>query len=185
MSATDRADWDARYAELGMAPADGGFDEPPPAFSHAVHLFPTAGRALEVACGRGRGVVWLARRGLEVWAVDVSPVAIDLSRRLVVAAGVADRCHLAVHDLDDGLPATPPVDLLLCYLFRDSELDGAMEERLAPGGMLAIATLSEVGAEPGRFRVRSGELLDAFSGLDVLDHGEADGMAWLLGRRIE
>jgi SAM-dependent methyltransferase len=181
VSQADRERWDIRHSELG--PIDGeGPPPPPPAFAHVEHLFPTRGRALEIACGRGRGVVWLAHRGLEVWAVDVSPVAIDLARGLARRLGVAERCHLEVRDLDQGLPDGPPVDLLLCYLFRDERLDRPMMERLAPGGLLAVAVLSEVGVGPGRFRVSPGELQRAFGGLAVLEEGEADGLAWILAR---
>lgn len=156
---------------------------PPPVFARFAHLFPTAGRALDLACGRGRGTVWLAGRGMEVHAVDVSPVAIDLARRLAALSGVADRCRFEVADLDGGLPEGPPVDLILCTLFRDRRLDDAMIRRLAPGGLLAVAARSEVGAGPGRFRARAGELRDAFGALEVLVHGEGDGLAWILARR--
>ncbi|MBX5488655.1 MAG: methyltransferase, partial [Mycolicibacterium hassiacum] len=56
-------------------------------------------------------------------------------------------------------------------------------ERLAPGGLLAIAVLSVVGAAPGRFRAAPGELTTAFGELQVIASGEGDGLAWLLGRR--
>ena len=51
-----------------------------------------------------------------------------------------------------------------------------MIDRLARGGLLAVAVLSEVGPGPGPFRVRPGELLDAFGKLGVFVQGEADGM---------
>lgn len=181
MSEADRRRWDERYTALGRAPV--GDLPPPPAFAHVEHHFPTQGRALEIACGRGRGVVWLARRGMEVWGVDISPVAIDLAARLADAYGVGDRCHLAVHDLDSGLPDGPAMDLILCYLFRDQRLDEAIMDRLAPGGLLAVASLSEVGSGPGNHRARPGELPDAFDRLELLEHGEQEGLAWILGRR--
>lgn len=184
MSEDDRRHWDERFAELGMAPVDlDDSNPPPPVFARVDDLLPRQGRALEIACGRGQGVVWLARRGMEVWAVDVSPVAIGLARRLAVAYGVAHRCHLAMHDLDSGLPEGPPMDLILCYLFRDERLDTALMERLAPGGVLAVATLSQVGAGPGRFRARPGELGDAFGRLEIMDEGEGEGTAWIVARR--
>lgn len=184
MSRADQRHWDERYAELGMAPVDeDGSNPPPPVFAHVEHLFPTRGLALEIACGRGQGVAWLARRGMEVWGVDVSPVGVDLARRLVEGYGVADRCHLAVHDLDRGLPDGPRADLLLCYFFRDERLDEALIDRLAPGGILAVVVLSEVGAGPGAFRAGPGELRDAFARLEILEEGEREGTAWLLGRR--
>lgn len=115
---------------------------------------------------------------------DISPVAIDLATDHAAAMGVADRCTFHVVDLDRGLPDGPAVDLVLCYLFRDRRLDAAIVDRLAPGGLLAIAALSEVGAEPGSHRVPAGELRRAFGRrLEVVADGEGEGRAWLLGRR--
>jgi SAM-dependent methyltransferase len=182
VSEEDGRHWDVRFAEAGMAPL--GEHGPPPAFAPFEDQFPTEGHALEIACGRGRGAVWLAHRGMQVHGIDVSPVAIDLARRLAERSGVASRCRFEVLDLDTGLPDGPPADLILCHLFRDLRLDQEMIERLAPGGLLAVAVLSEVGAGPGRFRARPGELLEAFGELDVLVHDEADGKAWLLARRL-
>lgn len=181
VSEADRSEWDRRYAEDGMAPGD--TPGPPPVFAAHESLFPTSGHALELACGRGRGALWLAGRGMDYFGVDVSPVALDLARKLVERHGLAVRCRFEVHDLDEGLPPGPPVDLLFCYLFRDSSLDMAMVERLKPGGILATAVLSEVGARPGRFRAKPGELREAFTGLEILAHGEGDGIAWLIGWR--
>lgn len=181
MSEDDRRQWDSRFAEGGLAPVED--HGPPPAFISVEHLFPTKGVALEIACGRGRAAVWLARRGMEVVAGDVSPVAIGLARELALRAGVADRCRFEVHDLDDGLPDGPQVDLLLCHLFRDPRLDRPMVGRLAPGGRLAVASLSEVGAGPGRFRAGPGELREAFGDLETVADGEAAGVAFLLAQR--
>ncbi len=85
MSEKDRRHWDARYTELGMAPI--GHAIPPPVFAPFEDLFPTKGLALELACGRGRCALWLASRGMEVYGVDASSVAIDLARELVSAVG--------------------------------------------------------------------------------------------------
>jgi SAM-dependent methyltransferase len=120
---------------------------------------------------------------MDVWGVDVSPVAVDLARQLARGSGVEDRCRFDVVDLDGGLPPGPPVDLVLCHRFRDRRLDQAIIERLAPGGMLALAVLSEVDVGPGPFRARRGELCEAFGELDMLVGGEAEGVAWLLARR--
>jgi len=42
--------------------------------------------------------------------------------------------------------------------------------------------LSEVGADPGRFRVGPGELREAFGSLDLLVDGEEEGVAWIVAR---
>ncbi len=127
--------------------------------------------------------MWLARRGMRVWGCDVSSVAVAQARELAVLSGVADRCQFDIVDLDGGLPAGPPVDVLICNRFRDRRLHRPMVERLAGGGLLAISALSEVGSNPGPFRARAGELQLAFDGLDVIAAAESRGVAWLLARR--
>ncbi|HZC53122.1 MAG TPA: class I SAM-dependent methyltransferase [Mycobacterium sp.] len=180
MTREDRRRWDQRYASQG--PAGAGAVEPPAVFAGYAEAFPTAGRALDVACGQGLGAVWLARRGLDVWGLDVSAVAIAQARDLAERSGVADRCRFDAVDLDEGLPDGPPVQVVLCHKFRDRRLDRAILGRLAPGGLLAIAVLSEVGAEPGQFRATAGELPAAFPRLNLLAVGEGEGCAWLLAR---
>jgi SAM-dependent methyltransferase len=119
---------------------------------------------------------------LDVFGLDISPVAIAQARDLAKHSGVGGRCRFDVVDLDDGLPAGPPVDVILCHKFRDRRLDQAIIGRLAPGGLLAIAVLSEVGAAPGPFRTAHGELPAAFADLNVIAAGEGEGYAWLLAR---
>lgn len=152
-------------------------------FAGYQQLLPRAGRALDIACGQGLAAVWLARRGLSVHGLDVSEVAIDQARRLAERAGVAQRCRFDVVDLDDGIPAGPPVELVHVHKFRDRRLDQPIIERLAPGGLLAIVVLSQVGATSGPFRAVPGELPAAFAVLQALAAGEDDGQAWLLARR--
>ena len=180
MADEDARRWDERWAEEGMAPIA---EDAPDWLANHEQTFPLDGTALEIACGRGRAAVWLARRGLQVHAVDVSSVAIELAERLAAAHNVAESCRFEVHDLDEGLPDGPPVDVVLCNLFRSRDLDVAVVARLKPGGLLAIAVLSEVGGEPGRFRAKQGELIGAFSELEVLADAEEHGRAWLLARK--
>ena len=115
--------------------------------------------------------------------VDVSPIAIDMARELSDAAGLTARCTFEVWDLDDGLPPGRPVDLLFCYLFRDTRLYTAMVERVSDGGLLAVATLSVVGGGGGEHRALPDELERAFGHLDVLDRGESEGSTWILARK--
>ena len=178
MAETDRTRWDERYAD--RAPATVG---PPAAFSRHQDFFPSSGHALDLACGQGGASVWLALRGLDVLGVDVSSLAIARARELAADNAVGGRCRFEVADLDDGLPPGPPADVIVCHKFRDRRLDAAIVERLAPGGLLAVSALSEVGARPGPFRVTAGELVRAFADREHLAEGEGDGEAWLLARK--
>jgi SAM-dependent methyltransferase len=181
VSTGDRQRWDARHAAAGPPqPA------PPAVLAGAAELtacFPATGRALDVACGRGGVAVWLARRGLAVDAVDISPAGLTAGARLAAAHGVGDRIRWIAHDLDRGLPAVClAYDVVVCQLFRDPAHYRDLAAALAPGGLLAVTVLSEVGAEPGPFRAPAGELRAAFSGLEVLLDHEGDGAAMLLAR---
>ena len=181
MSDEDRVHWDRLYADRNVGSTDDV--ALPKAFQPYTEKFPDAGRALDLACGSGGAAVWLAQRGLEVRGYDVSAVAITQARELAERCGVASHCRFEQVDLDDGLPAGHRVNVVICNRFRDRRLDRPIVARLIDGGLLAISALSEVGAAPGRFRAKAGELRLAFDGLHVIAEREADGEAWLLARR--
>jgi SAM-dependent methyltransferase len=180
MTEEDRLHWDEKFSGERCAPNLG--PGPPTVFAAYEHLFPKRGQAIDLACGRGMAAIWLAERGLTVYGLDVSPVAVRFARELAQRNGVGDRCRFDVADLDVGLPGGPPVDVILCHLFRDARLYEAVIERLAPGGLLAMAVLSEVDRGPGPFRAAPGELRVAFSALTTIAEGEGGGQAWLLAK---
>lgn len=181
VSEQDRVRWDRRYAASPAATV--GEVALPGVFARFADVFPTGGQGLDLACGRGGTAVWLARRGIDVYGLDVSPVAIAQARALADRCGVSAHCRFEVADLDAGLPSGPRVDVLICNKFRDARLDGPIVDRLAAGGLLAISALCDVGASPGRFRLPAGELRQTFDDLVVIAGAEADGVAWLLARR--
>lgn len=181
MSEQDRVRWDERY-RARVSPSVSAAEIPAVIAPYEAE-FPTRGGALDLACGSGVASVWLARRGLDVWGLDISATAIEQARELAARAGVGERCRFDVVDLDDGLPAGPPVDVVVCHRFRDPRLDRSIIDRLAPGGLLAISALSVVGAAPGRFRVQPGELTTAYAQLAIIAAGEGDGEAWLVARK--
>lgn len=188
MSRADRAYWDQRWLEVGPAPVMIPSPDPPH-FADLLNWFPTSGRALDVACGRGRGTAWLAQRGLSVTAVDVSPVAIDMARRYVSAIGVGDSCAFAVADLDLGIPlGGRRFDLAFSYLYWEPHLTQQLVELTTAGGLVAVCHVSEADVGPGEWRIPAGDLHQAFKdaeNFEVLDAREEDGVARLLGRRIE
>jgi len=179
VSAEDRERWDNKYAQ-STGPGVPGL---PKHFEPFAKRFGRARSALDIACGTGRASVWLAQQGVRVVGYDISPTAVAQASALAVKHDVAHLCRFAVADFDDGLPEGPRVDLVFCNMFRSTRLDGPAMDRLNRRGLLALAALSEVGGAPGRFRVKPGELVDAFSPLRLIDHGEGDGVAWIVGRR--
>ncbi len=127
--------------------------------------------------------VWLAGRGLDVVAVDVSPAALAAGAELVTREQPPGRVRWVEADLDAGFPVEEGrYDVVVCQRFRDPALYPAMAAALAPGGLLAVTVLSEVGDAGGAFRAAPGELTAAFADLEVLAHGEGGGEAHLVAR---
>lgn len=179
MAEADRARWDGRHALLSD-----DVPRPPDGLWGGEELLPPSGRALDVACGRGATSVWLAGRGLDVDAVDVSPVGLAAGAATAERAGTGGRLHWWPRDLDAGLPegCAGPYDVVVCQRFRSPALYPQLVRRLGPGGLLVVTVLSEVGEAPGAWRAPAGELRAAFGHLDVLVDREADGEATLVAR---
>jgi SAM-dependent methyltransferase len=184
MSDADRERWDTRYApkELVM-----GF-APKPLVVEMEHVLPRTGRALEIACGEGQLAAWLARRGLEVTAVDISPVALGKAQDLARAAGHADRVRVVQADLDDGLPRLDAgFDLVTCVDFYAPAVMSEARALLAPGGMMLVQVLLQAPGGDSAHRASPGETLGFAAGLQVhfYREGRISGraLAQLLARR--
>lgn len=102
-------------------------------------------RALDLGCGPGRNALYLAERGFEVDAVDLSPQAIGWARERARETGAEVRflCQDAFGSA--GSPLTGPYDLVYdsgCFHHlpphrRISHL-ALLDRVLAPGGHLAL-----------------------------------------------
>lgn len=143
------------------------------------HLLPASGRALDVACGRGRNALWLARERFAVTAIDRNPEAVaDLNDRaraeqLSVTGVVMD---LEMGDVDLGRNA---YDVIVVVHYLHRALFPALLAALAPGGVLVYETFTTAQALRGRptnpaFLLEPGELRGRVDGLDILDGREGD-----------
>jgi ubiquinone/menaquinone biosynthesis C-methylase UbiE len=65
----------------------------------AADHFPQSGRLLELGCGAGDRTLWAARRGYEVYGLDISPFAIGWAREKLESAGLS--AHLEIGDVCD------------------------------------------------------------------------------------
>jgi SAM-dependent methyltransferase len=89
-------DWGDNYRSDNL-PWD--TDEPAPDLVATVGRLGLSGSAVELGCGTGANVVWLARNGFAVDAIDIAPTAIERARARVAAAGV--RADLRAGDVFD------------------------------------------------------------------------------------
>lgn len=92
--------WDARYRETDRAwsgRANAALER------EAATLAP--GRALDLGSGEGGDTLWLAQRGWQVTAVDISPTALDRGLTAAHSAGVAERIDWIEADLGSWHPS--------------------------------------------------------------------------------
>ncbi|MGH3678410.1 MAG: SAM-dependent methyltransferase [Mycobacterium sp.] len=101
------------------------------------------GRALDLGCGEGGDAVWLAERGWDVVAVDISETALGRAAGEASSRGVADRIEFVQHELSDTFPEGT-FDLVSAqFLHSTVRLDrprilAHAAEAVRPGGLLLI-----------------------------------------------
>lgn len=171
MSDEERLAWNSRYAEGSYVARL----QPSPFLVEWLPKIPT-GRALDVACGPGRHALHLAEQGFTVDAVDISEVAIEAGRSEAARRGI-DTISWSVADLDRGDLPGDGYDLITVLRFRDEALWPRLREALAPNGWVIIdhhlrTDLDVGGPTSDDFRLRPGELLDAFTGARILHYSE-------------
>ena len=130
--------WDARYAESERIWSG---NPNPRLVEHVTGLPP--GDALDVGAGEGADAVWLATRGWQVTALDVSRVAVDRVSAHAAEAGVSDRVSTLHHDLMSGAPLPGSYDLVSAQywhppLDRFGEIYRALAAAVRPGGVLLV-----------------------------------------------
>ena len=106
------------------------------------------GRALDVGCGEGADVVWLAQQGWMAAGVDVSQVALDRAAQHAAEHGVADRTTWTRVDVIAGNPLPGGMDLVLAaYLHPPLNLFAQTYDALA-GAVRTGGTLLVVAHHP-------------------------------------
>ncbi|MGI8394487.1 class I SAM-dependent methyltransferase [Leucobacter sp. W1038] len=131
--------WEARYGSAEKM-WSGRVNQ---VLAHTVSEF-DPGRALDLGCGEGGDVVWLAKRGWHATGIDISETAIQRARAAAHAAGltvaqanfrVADLAALAAEEQFDLVTASflhSPVELPREHILRRAAA------HVAPGGHLLI-----------------------------------------------
>ena len=156
-------------------------------------LLPRGGKALDVACGRGRHALLLASAGFDVHAIDANQEAIDRVKeiatrlRLKVSADVVD----LETDPPPGL-GTREYDVVLGFNYLHRPLMPALRDAVKPGGRIFYETFTTRQAERGHprnpaFLLRVGELAELMAPFTVLRSraGDFDGrfMASIIAER--
>jgi len=166
-----REKWDARYASEDYVYGE----EPLALLVDFAHLLPAAGHALDVACGEGRNAVFLAGRGLETLALDISAVGLRKTQQLAARRGVSMRVSLT--DLERHPLPAGPFDAIVCAHYHQRTLCEPITAALAPGGLLVMElhTVQNLAHHPRPsrpFLVEHNELLTWFPALRLVHYQE-------------
>jgi SAM-dependent methyltransferase len=171
----DAAFWDARYSS---AHALWSGNPNRQLVTEAAGLAP--GTALDAGAGEGADAIWLAERGWQVTAVDVSGVALGRAADHAAKAGdeVAARIRWQREDLREWIPPERAYDLVTSqYLHLPGTLRSTLLARLAAavrdGGTLLIVGHHPVDLETTLQRPNHPELM--FTGDDLVREIGGDG----------
>jgi SAM-dependent methyltransferase len=127
-----------------------------------VHLLPPGGRVLDLACGSGRHLRWLAAGGFAVTGVDRDEAALAPLRPLA---------EIVLADLESGPWPLPDrrFDGIVVTNYLHRPLLATLVDSLAPGGVLVYETFALGNERFGKpsnpdFLLAPGELLEAVRG---------------------
>ena len=131
----------------------------------------TGTQALDIACGMGRHSKYLASRGFEVDALDVSSLAIGSLQGI-------PHIHAKEVDFDTYTLPKDHYDLIVCTFFLKRELFPQIIEALKTGGILIYETFvyhpdNEQVPSKRSYLLEEGELENAFKNdLEIIEYRE-------------
>ncbi len=162
---TLREKWDSRHGVAEKRPSLARVLE------ENLHLLPTSGVALDLACGLGGNALALAEQGLDVTAWDLSPVAIQRLQGFASEAGLSN-LKAEVRDVEDQPPTPASFDVIVVSYYLERNLIPTLIEALKPGGLIFYQTFTaiavgEEGPSNPAFRLADNELLELFRPLKL------------------
>src|SRR5262245_49631134 len=96
------------------------------------------GRALDMATGKEQNAIFLAKRGFQVMAIDISPVSLDMARQAAKEQSlIIDWQEADLERIE--LPAAH-YDLVLNFNYLQRSLVGQIKKTLKPGRWVIFET---------------------------------------------
>jgi 2-polyprenyl-3-methyl-5-hydroxy-6-metoxy-1,4-benzoquinol methylase len=192
MSQEDETRWDRQHGARAGAPAPSRFVQE----IFSTGAWPLApGRALDVACGKGRNALFLAAQGFDVTGIDISSVALEEARRRAQEQSL--RVSWQQSDLEQ--IRLPPFhyDLVINFNYLQRSLIPEIRSTLKAGGYLIFETYlidqQEIGHPKNpQYLLAHNELLHLFRDYRVLcyregkfsENGESSFRAGLLAQKL-
>jgi 2-polyprenyl-3-methyl-5-hydroxy-6-metoxy-1,4-benzoquinol methylase len=138
-------------------------------------LLPDSGRALDLACGLGANACYLAKRGLQTAAWDISDVAISRLQQVAQRKGLSIKTEVNEITLESFQECS--FDVIIIARFLDRTLSDGIMSALKPGGLLFYQTfnqekITEDGPNNPDFLLAENELLTLFAPLRLVYYQE-------------
>ncbi len=144
--------------------------------------------ALDLACGRAGNAIFLAKTGITVDAVDLSPIVLQQLEDFVQKEALPINC--IQRDIEqNGLDPQKKYDVIVVSYFLNRELFPQIVNALKPGGLLFYQTWSQLSSDNAKgpsnpaFRLAQGELLSLCATLRIIHYRE-DGLQGNLQKGI-
>jgi SAM-dependent methyltransferase len=174
--------WDDRYREPGFAY---GVDANDFLAAHAAQI--PSGRVLCLAEGEGRNAVFLAKRGFDVHAVDLSRVGLEKASECVTREGV----HITTEVADLGSLSLEPsywhgIVSIFAHMPAKARkaLNSQVVQALRPGGIFMLEAFTSRQLAIGGVGGPSGQQLDFFMSLEEL-RKELAGLSLLHAQELD
>jgi len=140
-----------------------------------IQLLPT-GQALDVAMGKGRNAVYLAKKGFDVEGVDISPQAVRSALGQAREAGVTLKARVADLEIDYHIEKSA-YDLIICFNYLQRSLITQIKDGLRVGGIVVHETFTVDQAQFGKptnpdYLLKYNELLNLFRDFRCLYYRE-------------
>ncbi len=170
MSDATREKWDRIYSERGTE-----HGRAVRVVEENLHLLPTSGKGLELACGLANNSFAITAHGIEMAAWDISAVAAERVNQRATQTGA--KVTACARDVVTEPPTAAEYDVVVVSHFLDRSLVPAIITALKPGGLLFYQTFTqtrvvESGPKNSDWRLADGELLTLFAALKPLVYRE-------------
>ena len=192
MGSDDQARWDKQYVEARGPDTPASFLRQ--VFETDVWQLPR-GRALDIACGQGRNSLYLAERGFEVVAMDISAVALNEARKQAELKQL--RTDWRQTDLEAVRLDEAAYDLIVNFNYLQRSLIPHIKRAIKSGGHVVFETylIDQIAIGHPKnpdYLLRHNELLEHFREFRILcyregkfkDNGEASYRAGIFAQRI-
>jgi SAM-dependent methyltransferase len=163
----DAMHWDQRYSHEASRSVP---RSPNGLVTEHLDLFPSNGLVLDMACGVTSTGVYLASRGQQIIALDVSIAALRIAQSQVKKDALP--ISLAVMDLTDPWLPREHFDVILNFYYLSRPLWKTYREAIKPGGLLFFETfLCEADMNPDHY-LDSLELKKVFDDWEIIRYAE-------------